>query len=126
MTDARCGTCGTMLPAANVLYDEDGNVTCQRCLLAAQTVDAQKRSAAKVVAIAYGGPFLALGAFIFNPFLLVSAAAVGNGVYVLRSLKQSDTAHLVAQSVEKAKVGAIAGIVLGVISGLTYFLRFIP
>jgi hypothetical protein len=31
MTNATCVTCGTVLPAAAVLYDERGDVKCQRC-----------------------------------------------------------------------------------------------
>ena len=51
--------------------------------------------------------------------------AIGNGIYVLRSLKDSDTAQKMGAKAEKAKVGAIAGIVLGAITGLLFALSFL-
>lgn len=122
--NATCGTCSTPLLPGDVLYDQRGNVSCQRCLLAAQAGEARKQSAGKVVGIAYGGPALGLLAFVFNPFWLVSVAAVANGLYVLRSLKHPDAAEHLSRSAEKVKVAAIAGIVLGSISGILYVLRF--
>jgi hypothetical protein len=47
----------------------------------------------------------------------MTIAAIGNGIYVLRSVGQPDTAKHLEGSVEKIKVAAIAGIVLGVITG---------
>ncbi len=67
----------------------------------------------------------ALASFVFNPWGLLSVAAIGNGIYVLRSLKESDTAQRIAAKAEKARVGAMAGIVLGAISGLLFVLSFL-
>ena len=120
--DASCGTCGTTLSIENTLYDERGNTSCQQCLLAAQAKDARGRSARKVLNVAYGAPGIGVVAFVFNPLWLMSLAAVGNGIYVLRSLKHADTAEF-PRSVEKAKVAAIAGIVLGAMAGLLYLVR---
>jgi hypothetical protein len=122
MTNATCVTCGTVLPAAAVLYDERGDVKCQRCLMASQALDSQKKSAAKVKGIAYGGPVIALVALVFNPFFLMTVAALANGIYVLRSVSHPETAKHLEGSVEKIKVAAIAGMVLGGITGVVRLL----
>ncbi|HEX7505646.1 MAG TPA: hypothetical protein VF550_02665 [Polyangia bacterium] len=68
---------------------------------------------------------IGLVSFVFNPWVLLSVAAIANGIYVFRSLKESDTAQKIGAKAEKAKVGAIAGIVLGVISGMLFGLSFV-
>ena len=122
MTDAACATCGTVLPAAAVLYDEQGNVKCQRCLMTAQVADSQKKVALKVKGIAYGGPVVALVALAYNPGFIMTIAAIANGLYVLRSLKDPETSKHLVGSVEKIKVVAIAGMVLGAVTGLVNLL----
>ena len=118
MTSASCATCGTALAAAAVLYDERGEVRCQRCLMAAQALDSQKKAAAKVKGIAYGGPVIALVSLVFNPAFVMTMAAIANGIYVLRSVSHPETAKHLEGSVEKIKVAAIVGMVLGGISGV--------
>jgi hypothetical protein len=124
MTDASCAKCGTVLPAAAVLYDEHGDVRCQKCLMASQALDSQKKVAIKVKNIAYGGPLAALVALVFNPFFLLTGAAILNGVYVLRSVTDPETAKHLEGSVEKIKAVAIAGMVLGVITGVLRLFLF--
>jgi hypothetical protein len=75
-------------------------------------------AAMKVKNIAYGGPVLGVAAYFFNPFLFMSIAAIANGVYVLRAVLHPDTAAQLEDVLEKVKVGAIAGIVLGGISAV--------
>ena len=113
-----CATCGIELATANTLYDPRGNVTCARCLLASETTAAHVRASMKVKSIAYGGPALGLTGMFFNPFFFMSVAAIANGVYVLRSVRHPDTARHLEASLEKVKVGAIAGIVLGGITAV--------
>ncbi len=120
MTDATCTNCGMVLPSATVLYDEQGNVRCQRCLMAAQTSDSQKKVALKVKGIAYGGPVIALVALVYNPVFIMSIAAIANGLYVLRNVKDPATAKHLEGSIEKIKVVAIVGMVLGGASGLLH------
>ena len=120
MPDATCTNCGTVLPAVAVLYDEQGNVRCQRCLMAAQTADSQKKVALKVKGIAYGGPVVALVALVYNPAFLMSIAAIANGLYVLRNVKDPSTAKHLEGAVEKIKVVAIVGMVLGALTGLVH------
>ena len=79
MGDATCASCGTVLATAAVLYDQQGNVKCQKCLMAAQVVDSQKAVAMKVKGIAYGGPVIALVALVFNPVWLLTIGAIGTG-----------------------------------------------
>lgn len=123
--NALCGTCGEALAPEAALYDERGNVICNRCLLEAQATQSRSNVARRVVKVAYGGPGLGLLSFVFNPLGLLSLAAVGNGLYVLRELKQSQNAALVGSATEKAKVAAIAGIVLGAITGVLTVVSFL-
>jgi hypothetical protein len=113
-----CATCGSELATANTLYDARGNVTCGRCLLASEAAAGHVRASMKVKSIAYGGPALGIAGMFFNPFLFMSAAAIANGIYVLRSVRHPDTAKHLEASLEKVKVGAIAGIVLGGITAV--------
>jgi hypothetical protein len=113
-----CATCGASLASGDLLYDEQGNVTCQRCLLSSQARDAKQRSAGKIAGIAYGAPVLGIGSFVFNPILLLSIAAIGNGLFVLRAMKRPDVPEGGKRPVEKAKVAALAGISLGAVSGI--------
>ncbi len=115
-----CQSCGTVLSAANTLYDDRGEVTCQRCLMERQAAQGHARVAAKVKNIAKLAPVLGLAAFVFNPLLIISAAAVFNGVYVLRALRDSENAKLLADKLKMIKTAAIAGIALG---GLAAALR---
>jgi hypothetical protein len=111
-----CQTCGTVLSAANTLYDDRGNVTCQRCLMERQAGQGHARVADKVKNIAKLGPVLGLASFVFNPFLIISAAAVFNGFYVLRAVRDTENAKLLADKLKMMKTAAIAGIVLGALS----------
>jgi hypothetical protein len=124
MPDTSCSKCGTALAAAAALYDEMGNVTCQRCLMASQALDSEKKAATKIKAVAYFGPVVGLGALVINPAFLLTVAAVLNGVYVLRSVRQPENARHLGPSIEKMKVAAIGGMVLGVISGLARLFVF--
>jgi hypothetical protein len=124
MQETVCGSCGTALAASAVLYDERGEVRCQRCLMASQAADSQKAVAMKVKRIAYGGPVIALVALFWNPVFVLTIGAIGNGIYVLRSVKDPQTAKLLGDSVEKVKALAIAGMVLGAITGIVGFLVF--
>jgi hypothetical protein len=120
-----CSACGSVLEPADVIYDEQGNVRCQRCLSLSQAETAKGQAASRVVSVAYSGPVIGLVSFVFNPWTLMSVAAIANGVYVLRSLKEVGTAKKIAGKAEKAKVGAIAGMVLGAISGLLFVVSLI-
>jgi hypothetical protein len=120
MPDANCSKCGTVLAAGAVLYDQNGNITCQRCQMAKDALDSRKDVAKKVKGIAYGGPLVALISLVFNPFFILTMAAILNGVYVLRSVSEPEMAKLLEGSIEKIKVAAIAGMVLGGITGLLH------
>jgi hypothetical protein len=121
--DANCGRCGAGLAPAAVLFDEQGAMICERCLLAEQARASQQQVAAKVQAIAYGGPLLGLTAFFWNPWWLISAAAIGNGIYVFRSLRGSADIVRTGRAAEKLRVAAIAGMVLGGIAAVLQLLR---
>ena len=113
-----CATCGTELATANTLYDQRGNVTCARCLLASEAAASHVSASMKVKSVAYGGTALGIAGMFFNPFFVMSVAAIANGIYVLRSVQHPDTARHLEASLEKVKVAAIAGIVLGGITAV--------
>lgn len=113
-----CASCGIELAPAAVLYDVNGNVTCNRCLLASETAAGHLRASMKVKSVAYGGPVIGIAGMFFNPFLFMSVAAIANGLYVLRAVRQPDTARDLEESMEKVKVAAIAGMVLGGITAV--------
>ena len=115
-----CSTCNQPLAEAETLYDEQGNILCQACLTGHLAEGSRKRFVAKVVNLAYGCPVLGLVGLVFNPFGILSLAAMGNGAYVLHSLKEPDTAALLGAKVKRAKVAAIVGIVLGSCSLTVY------
>jgi hypothetical protein len=121
--ETTCGKCGVALSEASHLYDEHGGIVCEPCLLAAQAEVSRSRAAGKVKAVAYSGPVLGVVAFIFNPFWLISIAAIANGVYVFRSLGDTATSARLNLAVEKMKVAAIAGMVLGGITAVLQLLR---
>jgi len=115
-----CQTCGTVLSAANTLYDDRGNVICQRCLMERQAAQGHARVANKVKNIATSAPVLGLVSFLFNPLLLFSAAAVFNGFYVLRAVRDAENAKQLGEKIRTLKVAAVAAIALG---GLSFVLR---
>jgi hypothetical protein len=121
--DATCSKCASSLSVAELLYDEHGSIICEKCLLDAQSLASQSRAAGKVKAIAYSGPVLGLVAFLFNPWWLISVAAIANGLYVFRSLSDTQTAARLARVAEKMRVAAIAGMVLGGITAVIQLLR---
>ncbi len=117
--ETTCAKCSAPLSPAQVLYDEHGTVLCQPCLLHAEAAASQVKVAGKVKAVAYSGPVVGLAGFFWNPWFLISVAAIGNGIYVFKSLRDADTAARLSAVAEKMKVAAIAGMVLG---GLTAML----
>jgi hypothetical protein len=111
-----CHVCGTVLSQAAMLYDEGGRVTCQRCLLAAQAEAGLARVAEKLRRVAYGAPAFALLSFVFNPLTLFSWAAIFNGLYVLRALREADTRRRLERSLGAMRAAAIVGVALGTLS----------
>jgi hypothetical protein len=122
MDTTNCAKCGAPLSPTAVLYDEHGTVLCQPCLLRAEAAASHAKVAGKVKAVAYAGPVVGLAAFFWNPLFLISVAAIGNGIYVFKSLRDAETAARLSTAAEKMKVAAIAGMVLG---GLTAMLRLL-
>jgi hypothetical protein len=123
--DTVCGKCAVGLSGDSLLYDELGNIVCQRCLLDNQAQASLKRAADKVKMIAYSGPAVGIASFIFNPWWLVSVGAIGNGIYVFKSLRDPHTAKSLGTFSEKMKVAALAGMALGGVSAVLRMLGFL-
>jgi hypothetical protein len=90
-----------------------------------QAMASQQQVAGKVKAVAYRGPVLGLVAFVFNPWWRSFVAAIGNGIYVFKSLDDSHTAARLVAVTEKMRVAAIAGMVLGGITAVLQMLRIL-
>jgi hypothetical protein len=82
-----CSTCATPLLPADVLYSDEGQVVCQACSSAREVQASLQRSADAFRGLAYGNLLLGIGSLLFDPFFILSIAAVGNGIYVLRRLR---------------------------------------
>lgn len=115
-----CHVCGTVLSQAALLYDEQGNVICQRCLMERQSAQGHGRVAARAKRVAYASLGLGVVSWLFNPFFLVSLSAIANALFVLRSVGDRENSTRLEGSSGGMKAAAIAGIVLG---GLSAALR---
>ena len=119
-----CGKCGTSLAAAKILYDEQGGVICERCLEAAEeALTNQVRAAGTLKTVAYSGFGVGIVAFFFNPYWLFTIVTVACGVYVFKSLGDTDKAARLARPGEKIKKAAILGMALGGMAGVVQLLR---
>src|SRR5690348_10288792 len=83
---AACSVCGTRLEARQVLYGAEAEVICEGCLTASQVRAGHAKSAATARSAAYGNIAVGAVSFVFNPFLVLSVAAVGNALFVFRRL----------------------------------------
>jgi len=119
-----CGKCGTSLAPAKILYDEYGGVICEKCLEAAEeALTNQIRSAGTLKTVAYSGLGGGILAFLFNPYWLLTVVTVACGVYVFKSLGDTDKAARLGRPGEKLKKAAILGMALGGMAGVVQLLR---
>jgi hypothetical protein len=118
-----CSSCGKLLAQAEILYAPNGDLICQACTTAAQVVAGHSRSAQMARNLAYGNVLLGLASFFCNPFFLLSAGAIGNGIYVVRRLR-SDSQHgeRVPDSARRKILGTV-GAILGALGVLATLLR---
>jgi hypothetical protein len=118
-----CSNCGKLLAQADILYAPNGDLICQTCTTAAQVAVGHSQSAQMARNLAYGNILLGLASFFYNPFFLLSAGAIGNGLYVFRRLR-SDSQH--GEKVPdgaRRKILASAGAILGALGVLAALLR---
>jgi hypothetical protein len=122
--ETTCGKCGASLSSAGTLYDEQGGVICEKCLLAAQeALTSRMRAAGTLKAVAYSGLVAGIAAFFFNPYWLLTVATVASGVYVFKSMGDTDRAARLARPGEKIKQAAIVGMALGGMAAVVQLLR---
>jgi hypothetical protein len=119
-----CAKCGVGLSSAETLYDEHGGVVCEKCLLAAQeALTSQIRATGALRGAAYSGLVLGIVAFFWNPYWLLTLATVASGIYVFKSLGDTDKAARWSRPGEKIKKAAIAGMALGGMAAVVQLLR---
>jgi hypothetical protein len=124
MMEDTCGKCGASLSSTQILYDEHGGVVCEKCLLAAQeALNSQICVSGTLKTAAYSGLVAGIAAFFFNPYWLLTLAAIASGVYVFMSLSDTDKAARLARPGEKVKKAAILGMALGGMASVVQLLR---
>lgn len=118
---AACSVCGTGLDPRQELYGEQGQIICQPCVTASQVRAGHAKSAATARSTAYGN--LAVGAvsFLFNPFLVLSLASVGNAFFVFRRIADDQRRGEKIPDATWRKVAVTIGAMLGVASLLQRF-----
>lgn len=120
---ATCAGCGTLLAPHRLLYDERGQITCETCASAHEVAASHRRSARQATALAFGNPEVGLVRLVFNPFFLMTAIAIGNGLYLFRRMR-ADRQHKEAGPADGAPlVAAVFGIALGALGALINLLR---
>jgi hypothetical protein len=108
-----CSVCATELDPRQVLYGAQGQVICQPCVTASQVRAGHAKSAATARSAAYGNVAVGLVSFVFNPFLVISIAAVGNALFVFRRIADDQGRGEAIPDALARKVAVTIGAVLG-------------
>src|SRR5512142_3454956 len=122
--ESTCAKCGVDLPSAATFYDENANVVCEKCMLAGQeALTGRIAPTGTLQAAGYGALGLGIVAFYFNPFWLLSLVALAGGIYVFKSLGDTNQAARLSRPGEKLKKAAIVGMALAGMAAVVQLLR---
>jgi hypothetical protein len=111
-----CSACHRVLSDAETLFTEAGDPICEQCSQKRQASASHERSGDSTRALAFGNPLLGIASFFFNPFFLLSAGAIGNGLYALKK-GRSDAARGEGSSKTRGpNIAAVIGMSLGAAS----------
>jgi len=113
---AACSVCKVELLPGQILYDQHAAVVCQRCLDGAEVKSLEARAASSAGKAAYGNLFIGVFSLFFNPFWLLTCAAIGNCLYVFGQLKQDQRRGEAPTDATARKAVAVLGAVFGVMS----------
>lgn len=117
-----CSSCQRVLAVAETLYTEGGDPICEPCSQRRQASASIEKSAELTRGLALGNPLLGLASFFFNPLFLISAGAIGNGLYALKKAQSDARRGEGSKKTGGMKAAAIIGIALGAASvGLQLF-----
>lgn len=85
-TVASCARCAEVVERAHADYSATGDVLCPRCASVGSIEASEARAVTTMKSLAWGNLSFAVLAWMFNPFLVFTIAAIVNGVYVNRSV----------------------------------------
>jgi len=117
-----CTVCGTEMAERQVLYGDQGQIICQPCVTVSQVRAGHASSAATARSAAYGNVAVGVVSFLFNPFFMISIAAVGNALFVFRRTADDQGRGEVIPDATARKVAATVGALLGLASLARRFL----
>jgi hypothetical protein len=66
--------------------------------------------------LALGNPVLGIASFFFNPFFLLSAGAIGNGLYALKKSRSDAIRGEGSSNTRGPNIAAVVGMLLGAAS----------
>jgi hypothetical protein len=115
---ATCSVCKADLASGQVLFDQSAAVVCQRCFDSAEVKSLEARAATSTSKAAYGNLFIGVFSLFFNPFWLLTFAAIGNCAYVFRQIGLDQKRGEGPSDPSGRKAIAAVGAVLGVMSAL--------
>ncbi len=85
-----CARCRTGIDPARAFYSEIGELLCARCNAAADIHATEGRAVGYIQWAAFGNIAIGVFSLLFNPFLLVSIAAILNAIFITTSLLRDD------------------------------------
>jgi hypothetical protein len=118
---AACSVCHLELSPAQVLYNEQAAIVCQKCHDAYEVKASHARSADTARAAAYGNIALGVTSLVFNPFFFFSFATFANLAFVFRRTAEDQRRGLVIRDADTRKVVATVGAVIGAIAVVLRF-----
>ena len=116
MVAPSCCSCQRVLAVAETLYTEAGDPICEACSQRRQASASMNKSAELTRGLALGNPLLGLVSFFFNPLFLISAGAIGNGLYAMKKARSDARRGEGSTKTGGMKAAAIIGMALGAAS----------
>lgn len=85
-----CVQCRAQIDRRTTEFNAAGSYICSSCSAQNDVAETDRRAVSAITGVSIASALMALcGLFLFNPFFLVSMVAVGQSLYVLRSMKDS-------------------------------------
>jgi hypothetical protein len=111
-----CCSCRRVLATQETLFTEGGDPICEACSQKRQASASIEKSSEFTRGLALGNPLLGLASFFFNPFFLISAGAIGNGIYAIKKTRADAARGEGPAHARGPKMAAVGGAVLGAAS----------
>ena len=82
-----CSSCQRAIEGDQVLLSQEGELLCPQCNDQDELLRMDRRAAANIKKSAYSAIGMALLSYIFNPFFIVTVAAISGAVYTISSFR---------------------------------------